>query len=177
MTALDPRVQTIVNSPLGDLRLVASPAGLAGLWFVERQRHAPHADRLAAWPTVPSHPVLDAAGQQLDEYFQGLRQGFDLPLDLRRGTAFQQAVWRALLAIPAGTTTSYSALAAGLGNTQAVRAVGAAVGRNPLCVVLPCHRVVGSNGSLTGYAGGLDRKQALLRLEGALIDKAHQSAG
>ncbi|MDQ7745474.1 methylated-DNA--[protein]-cysteine S-methyltransferase [Hydrogenophaga pseudoflava] len=176
MTALDSRVQTIVSSPLGDLRLVASPDGLAGLWFVEGQRHEPTAERLAAWPTVSSHPVLDAAVQQLDGYFRGQRQGFDLPLDLGQGTAFQQAVWRALMKIPAGTTTSYGVLAADLGRPLAVRAVGAAVGRNPLCVVVPCHRVVGSNGSLTGYAGGLDRKHALLRLEGALIDKAHQWA-
>lgn len=174
-TTLDRRVQTIVGSPLGDVRLVASPEGLAGLWFVERQRHAPTADRLAAWPTVSSHPVFDAAVQQLDEYFQGQRQGFDLPLDFKQGTAFQQTVWHALMKIPARATTSYGALAAGLGKPRAMRAVGAAVGRNPLSIVVPCHRVIGGNGSLTGYAGGLDRKQALLRLEGALIDKVHQS--
>lgn len=174
MTTADHRVQTIMGSPLGDVRLVASPDGLAGLWFVQRQRHEPSAERLAAWPTVASHPVLDAAKRQLDEYFHGRRQRFDLPIDLGQGTDFQQAAWRALLAIPAGTTTSYGALAARLGKHRAVRAVGAAVGRNPLSIVVPCHRVVGGNGSLTGYAGGLDRKQALLRLEGALIDKVHQ---
>lgn len=171
---LDHRIQTIVGSPLGDLRLVASTNGLAGLWFVQRQRHEPPAERLAAWPTVASHPVFEAASRQLDEYFHGRRQRFDLPLDLEQGTPFQRAVWKALLAIPAGTTTSYGALAYSLGKPQAVRAVGAAVGRNPLSIVVPCHRVVGGNGSLTGYAGGLDRKQALLQLEGALIDKPHQ---
>lgn len=174
MNTLDHRVQTIVDSPLGDLRLVASTRGLAGLWFVQRQRHEPPAERLAAWQTVASHPVLDAAARQLGEYFHGQRQRFDLALDLEQGTPFQRAVWRALLAIPAGATTSYGTLATGLGRPQAVRALGAAVGRNPLSIIVPCHRVVGSNGSLTGYAGGLDRKQALLELEGALIDKAHQ---
>ncbi len=174
MNTLDQRVQTIVGSPLGDLRLVASTRGLAGLWFVQRQRHEPPAERLAAWQTVASHPVLDAAARQLGEYFHGRRQRFDLALDLEQGTPFQRSVWRALLAIPAGATTSYGTLATGLGRPQAVRALGAAVGRNPLSIIVPCHRVVGSNGSLTGYAGGLDRKQALLELEGALIDKAHQ---
>lgn len=173
-TTLDHRVQTIVGSPLGDLRLVASINGLAGLWFVQRQRHEPPAERLAAWPTVASHPVLDKAAQQLDEYFHGRRQCFDLPLDLEQGTPFQRAVWEALLAIPAGATTSYGALAASLGKPRAVRAAGAAVGRNPMSIVVPCHRVLGGNGSLTGYAGGLDRKQALLQLELALIDKTHQ---
>lgn len=174
MNTLDQRVQTIVGSPLGDLRLVASTRGLAGLWFVQRQRHEPPAERLTAWQTVASHPVLDAAARQLGEYFHGQRQRFDLALDLEQGTPFQRSVWRALLAIPAGATTSYGTLATGLGRPQAVRALGAAVGRNPLSIIVPCHRVVGSNGSLTGYAGGLDRKQALLELEGALIDKAHQ---
>ena len=95
------------------------------------------------------------------------RQAFDLPLDLSGGTPFQQAVWRALLAIPSGATTSYGALARALGSPTAVRAVGAAVGRNPISIVVPCHRVLGAGGALTGYAGGLARKQALLRLEGA----------
>ena len=165
MNAIPHRVQTIVNSPLGEIRLVASPDGLAGLWFVQRQRHEPAAERLSAWPTVSSHPVLDATARQLDEYFQGRRQHFDLPLDLQQGTDFQRTVWRALLAIPPGANTTYGALAAGLGHPRAVRAVGAAVGRNPLSIVVPCHRVVGASGNLTGYAGGLDRKQSLLLLE------------
>ena len=100
---------------------------------------------------------------------RGERAGFDLALDLGGGTPFQQAVWQALLRIPRGQTASYVALARSIGKPQAVRAVGAAVGRNPLSVVVPCHRVLGSDGSLTGYAGGLERKQALLRLEGIAI--------
>ena len=159
------RVQKIVPSPLGGLRLMASPAGLAGVWFVQRQRHEPVAAELASWPTVLAHPVLDAAAEQLNEYFLGERRGFELPLDLDQGTPFQQDVWRALLDIRAGEPTSYGALATRIGRPQAVRAVGAAVGRNPLGIVVPCHRVVGAGGSLTGYAGGLDRKQALLQLE------------
>ena len=110
---------------------------------------------------------LRAAARQLAQYLAGTRQAFDLPLDLSGGTPFQQAVWRALLAIPSGATTSYGALARALGSPTAVRAVGAAVGRNPISIVVPCHRVLGAGGALTGYAGGLARKQALLRLEGA----------
>jgi methylated-DNA-[protein]-cysteine S-methyltransferase len=106
------------------------------------------------------------ARQQAQEYLRGERSGFDLPLDLSAGTAFQQSVWQALLRIPRGKTTSYGSLARTIGNVQAVRAVGAAVGRNPLSVAVPCHRVLGSDGGLTGYAGGLERKTALLRLEG-----------
>lgn len=175
MNSPDHRVQKIVSSPLGDLRLVASAQGLAGLWFVQRQRHEPPAGHVASWPRVKAHPVLDTAAQQLAEYFAGRRQGFELSLDLGQGTQFQRAVWQALRAIPCGTTLSYGALAASLGMPQAVRAVGAAVGRNPLGIVVPCHRVVGASGSLTGYAGGLDRKRTLLRLEGALIETTHQS--
>jgi methylated-DNA-[protein]-cysteine S-methyltransferase len=159
------RVQKIVPSPLGELRLVASPAGLAGIWFVLRQRHEPAPDELASWPAVGAHPLLDAAASQLNDYFLGHRQRFELLLDFEQGTPFQQSVWRALLEIPSGETTSYGALAARIGRPQAVRAVGAAVGRNPLGIVVPCHRVVGAGGSLTGYAGGLDRKQMLLQLE------------
>ena len=177
MNRADLRVQTIVPSPLGEIRLVASPRGLGGLWFVQRQRHEPPADLLAGWPHVQAHPVLDAAAQQLAEYFAGRRQRFELPLDLGQGTAFQRAVWQALLEIPWSTTTSYGALANRLGKRLAIRAVGAAVGRNPLSIVVPCHRVVGANGSLTGYAGGLERKQALLKLEGALMAPAHPSPG
>ena len=114
------------------------------------------------------HPVLRLAAEQLQQYLRGDRQPFDLPLDLAGGTAFQQAVWQALLRIPRGQTTSYGALARQMDRPTAVRAVGAAVGRNPLSMVVPCHRVLGKDGSLTGYAGGLDRKTALLRLEGVI---------
>ena len=122
---------------------------------------------MTGWQPDPAHPVLCIAAEQLTAYFAGQRSDFDLPLDLSHGTAFQQAIWQALLAIPHGTTTSYGELGARIGNPAAVRAVGAAVGRNPISVIVPCHRVIGMNGALTGYAGGLHRKTALLTLEGA----------
>jgi methylated-DNA-[protein]-cysteine S-methyltransferase len=153
------------SGPLGPMTLAATPNGLAGVWF-DGQRHGPET---SAWCRDPSHPVLLNAIAQLADYFAGRRLRFDLPLDLKAGTAFQQQVWQALLGIAPGATTSYSALGASIGKPAAVRAVGAAVGRNPVSIVVPCHRVVGADGSLTGYAGGLDRKTALLVLEGALI--------
>lgn len=156
-------VQARFESPLGPMILAATDRGLAGVWF-ERQRHLPDC---RAWPIAARHPVLDEAAAQLRAYFAGERTSFDLPLDLQGGTPFQQSVWRALLAIPRGTTVSYRALSAQAGCPAATRAVGAAIGRNPLSIVVPCHRVVGSDGSLTGYAGGIERKRALLQLEGA----------
>jgi methylated-DNA-[protein]-cysteine S-methyltransferase len=134
---------------------------LVGVWF-DGQKHQPDT---SAWATEATHPVLLAACEQMAQYFAGERLVFDLPLGLLAGTTFQRHVWAALRAIPAGTTTSYGALAQGVGRPKAVRAVGAAVGRNPLGIVVPCHRVVGSQGALTGYAGGLERKRALLELE------------
>jgi methylated-DNA-[protein]-cysteine S-methyltransferase len=155
-------VQARFDSPLGPMIVAATDQGVAGAWF-EGQRHMPvH----AGWPLRPDHPVLQLAIAQLDEYFRGERAVFDLPLDLQGGTEFQQSVWRALLAIPRGGTTSYLSLSQSIGKRSAVRAVGAAVGRNPLSIVVPCHRVIGTDGSLTGYAGGLERKSALLKLEG-----------
>lgn len=152
------------DSPLGPMILAASPTGLAGVWF-DGQRHQPDGSAWASADTADA--VLDAAGRQLEEYFAGRRLVFDLALDLSGGTAFQQAVWQALLGIAPGTTTSYGALGRQIGRASAVRAVGAAVGRNPVSIIVPCHRVMGHGGSLTGYAGGLHRKQALLTLEGA----------
>lgn len=149
-------------SPLGGMLLAATDRGLAGVWF-DGQRHHPDS---SGWRMDPAHPVLVQAKQQLDEYFAGRRANFDLPLDLQGGTPFQQSVWQALLAIPRGERRTYGQLSAGLGAPAAARAVGAAVGRNPVSIVVPCHRVLGADGSLTGYAGGLDRKTALLRLEG-----------
>ena len=157
-------VQTRYDSPLGPMIVAATNQGLAGLWF-EGQRHLPDTN---GWPHAPHHPVLAEAVAQLRDYFGGRRTRFDLPLDLQGGTAFQQSVWQALLAIPAGGTTSYGAIGLRVGRPSAVRAVGAAVGRNPVSIVVPCHRVLGRDGSLTGYAGGLDRKSALLELEGAI---------
>jgi methylated-DNA-[protein]-cysteine S-methyltransferase len=115
-------------------------------------------------PEAPSHPLLARAIAQLTDYWRGKRRHFELALDLR-GTPFQQAVWGHLLTIDCGDTSTYGAIATQIGKAAAVRAVGAAVGRNPVSVIVPCHRVVGSNGNLTGYAGGLDRKRALLSLE------------
>jgi methylated-DNA-[protein]-cysteine S-methyltransferase len=117
------------------------------------------------WTTDDAHPTLAAAAQQLREYFSGQRQSFDLPLQPAWGTPFQHDVWQALQRIPFGRTSTYGDIARDIGNPKAVRAVGAAIGQNPLTIVVPCHRVVGANGSLTGFAGGLDRKQYLLSHE------------
>ena len=166
-------VQTTFQSPLGPMTIAATSKGLAGLWFAG-QRHLPpelEAPTLASaksWPFDASHPILKKTITQLAEYFAGKRDQFELPLDLRGGTEFQQAVWQALLAIPQGETASYGQVSQRIGKPAAVRAVGAAVGRNPVSIIVPCHRVVGADGSLTGYAGGLDRKTALLKLESAL---------
>ena len=164
MKTTSERVCTTYQSPLGTMLLAATDRGLAGVWFTG-QRHGP-VD--VTWREDPSHPVLREAVAQLTAYFAGDRDTFDLPLDLQAGTAFQQSVWQALLAIPRGGTTSYAELGRQLGRPQAARAVGAAVGRNPISIVVPCHRVVGTGGALTGYAGGLERKTALLTLEGVL---------
>ena len=173
-------VQACTTTLLGPVRLAASPIGLSGLWF-EGQRHepGPWLYGATAWPEAHGHPVLQNAARQLQQYLAGQRASFDLPLDLSGGTPFQQAVWRALLTIGRGATTSYGALSRQLGRPLAVRALGAAVGRNPLSVVVPCHRVVGMDGSLTGYAGGLDRKRALLTLENAQLaaTSGHQPKG
>lgn len=149
------------STPLGTMTLAALDGYLVGVWF-DGQKHQPDPQ---AWPVNPTHPVLLAAQTQLADYFAARRTVFDLPLGLSGGTAFQQAVWLALLDIAPGATVSYGELARRIGKPQAVRALGAAVGRNPLSIVVPCHRVVGADGTLTGYAGGLDRKQALLALE------------
>ena len=147
-------------SPLGPLLLVRTKDGLAGAWF-EAQKH--HPAPIAA-PVRDDDPLLQRAAAQLATYFDGAATRFDLPLDLI-GTRFQTSVWRELLRIERGRTCSYGDIAKQLGNPTAGRAVGAAVGRNPLSVIVPCHRVLGSDGTLTGYAGGLERKTALLRLE------------
>lgn len=158
-------------SPLGPMTFAASELGLCGVWF-DGQRHEPD---LSQWPLVPleSLPVLLQTRDALAAYFAGEDLQFNMPLDLRGGTPFQQAVWQALLKIPAGATTSYSALSQHIGRPKAVRAVGAAIGRNPISVVVPCHRVVGSGGDLTGYAGGVDRKAWLLQRENAPIAAQH----
>ena len=154
-------VKTTFDSTLGPMTVAATDKGLAGVWF-DDQRHRP---AFADWPERADHPVLKKAVLQLKQYLAGKRSDFDLPLDLRGGTAFQQSVWQALLKIPAGATSTYGVVSTRVGKPKAVRAVGAAVGRNPISIIVPCHRVMGADGSLTGYAGGLHRKQALLKLE------------
>ena len=150
-------------SPVGTLTLVASDHGLAAvLWENDRPRRV----RLNLEAEENGHPVLVEAERQLAEYFAGRRQQFTLKLDVA-GTHFQRQVWNALLTIPFGETRSYRQIANQIGNPRAVRAVGAANGRNPLSIVAPCHRVIGSSGALTGFAGGLDVKARLLALEGA----------
>ncbi|WP_395060740.1 methylated-DNA--[protein]-cysteine S-methyltransferase [Polaromonas sp.] len=168
MKFANPIVQTRYASPLGSIIIAATAKGLAGLWF-DGQRHLPpELVGPAVWPSAPDHPVLKEVIRQLGEYFAGQRTEFEVPLDLACGTAFQQSVWQALLKIPQGGTASYSEVSARIGKPAAVRAVGAAVGRNPVSIIVPCHRVMGAGGALTGYAGGLERKSALLKLEGAL---------
>lgn len=157
-------VRTTYASPLGPLILAAAGDRLCGVWFDGQ----PHLPDMRHWHSAPDHPVLEQAKTQLNDYFAGRRSGFDLPLDLSSGTDFQQQVWRALLNIPTGSTCSYGALSAAIGKPSAVRAVGGAIGRNPLGIVVPCHRVIGAKGALTGYTGGLQHKVALLQLEGAL---------
>ncbi len=150
------------TSPLGDVLLAATPQGLAGVWFVHRQEHLPDSSQ---WVTNNAHPTLMAAATQLREYFDGQRQTFEIQLQPAWGTAFQRAVWQALQRIPYGHTSTYGDLARDIDNPKAVRAVGAAIGQNPHSIIVPCHRVLGANGSLTGFAGGLDRKKHLLALE------------
>jgi methylated-DNA-[protein]-cysteine S-methyltransferase len=165
MQFLPPPVRTTVTSPLGQLTLAAHDQALVGVWF-DFQEHLP---AMAHWRVDDQHPVLRQAAQELQEYFAGQRRTFGVPLDLGYGTDFQQRVWRSLLAIAAGTTSTYGAISLAIGNPSAVRAVGGAIGRNPIGIIVPCHRIIGANGALTGYAGGLERKVALLRLEGALL--------
>ena len=153
-------VEALVDTPLGAVRLAATDEGLTGLWFRGQQHEPPS---LAASIDAASHPVLTATARWLSAYFAG-SDAPQPPTD-PEGTPFQHQVWEALRTIAPGATSSYSALARQIGRPEAVRAVGAAIGRNPLSVLVPCHRVLGSGGALTGYAGGLGRKQALLALE------------
>jgi methylated-DNA-[protein]-cysteine S-methyltransferase len=154
--------KTTFDSPLGEVLVAATEQGVCGVYFVG-QKYFP-ADA-TTWEDAPGRPMLRQARRELLEYFAGRRKTFGVALD-PRGTPFQRRVWQALLAIGYGTTTTYGAIGAGLGDAGAARAVGAAVGRNPISIIVPCHRVVGAGGALTGYAGGIDRKRALLSLEG-----------
>ena len=151
-----------VESPVGKLKLVASANALVAILW-ERER--PNRIKLAIARSDPQQPILLETERQLGEYFAGTRNEFNLPLE-PAGTEFQKKVWRALRDIPFGQTRSYLDLAKSIGSAKAVRAVGAANGKNPLSIVVPCHRVVGANGTLTGFAGGLEVKAKLLAHEG-----------
>lgn len=154
-----------IESPIGRLMIATEDAGIRAVEFPEN-RHPVKRD--ADW-REGDHPLLDKAERQLGEYFASQRRDFDLPL-APRGTDFQLRVWQALRGIRFGQTWSYARLAQAIGNTSAMRAVGAANGRNPIPIIVPCHRVIGANGALTGFGGGLPTKEFLLRLEGALAD-------
>ncbi|MEQ1105095.1 methylated-DNA--[protein]-cysteine S-methyltransferase [Acinetobacter ursingii] len=148
-------------SPVGQLKLVANEQALVAiLWDNENPKRV----HLAELIEDVSHPILLNTQQQLIEYFSGQRKVFDIPLDFE-GTDFQKQVWSALLTIPYGETRSYKQIAQQLGHEKAVRAVGAANGKNPISIIAPCHRVIGAGGALVGFAGGLDKKEVLLRLE------------
>lgn len=151
----------LMPSPVGQLMLVANPQALiAVLW----DNDLPERVKLGEMKQNKKHPVLLKAKQQLEEYFKGQRTDFDVPIEFY-GTSFQQQVWQALLTIPYGETRSYKQIAQQIGNEKAVRAVGAANGKNPISIIAPCHRVIGTNGKLVGFAGGLERKEILLNIE------------
>ncbi len=155
--------QSRLGTPLGEVLLARTARGLAGAWFAGQKDHP----GVLGAAELPADPLLQLAARQITDYFDRQRRHFELPLDLH-GTPFQVAVWHALLRIEAGQTQSYADIARAISSANAVRAVGSAVGKNPVSIIVPCHRVIGSDGTLTGYAGGLDRKRALLCLEGAL---------
>ena len=152
------------QSPIGKLLLAASERGLAGVYFEEHR----HFKGMHGWLRDDDHSVLQQTQSQLADYFAGSRREFALPLDMSGGTAFQQSVWQALRTLAFGSTVSYLHIAKCIGKPGAVRAVGAANGRNPISIIVPCHRVIASSGALTGYAGGLDNKKILLALEAKL---------
>jgi methylated-DNA-[protein]-cysteine S-methyltransferase len=154
------RTHMVIDSPYGALTLVAEDDHLVGL-YLEAQRHRPDESSFGDRAPEPAEPPFAEAARQLKEYFAGQRSEFDLPLKLH-GTTFQQRVWTALCEIPFGATWTYGELAAHLGRPTASRAVGLANGKNPISIIVPCHRVIGSDGSLVGYGGGVERKRALL---------------
>ena len=160
----------VIGTPLGPLTYVVDDAGLAGVYY---PGHWTDPDEVAWGPRADaaSDPAFAGPVRQLEEYFAGDRRTFDLPLSLH-GSERARQVWTLLAAIPYGATTTYGTIAAHVGGGISARAVGGFVGHNPVSIVVPCHRVVGSTGSLTGYAGGLERKQYLLELEGAIPARA-----
>ena len=158
-------------TPVGELVVTASDAAITGVYFA-RSRRGPPPTHQAGWveaSTGPAADLLARARQQLEEYFARTRTTFDLPLEAL-GSAFEHRVWNALRQIPYGTTTTYGALAKRLGDKHATRAVGLANGKNPIPIIVPCHRVLGAKGELTGFGGGLDTKRWLLEHEGALME-------
>ncbi|MDA8321206.1 MAG: methylated-DNA--[protein]-cysteine S-methyltransferase [Actinomycetota bacterium] len=157
------RRHLVTDSPIGPLTLVAAEHRLAGV-YMRSTRHDPPPTAIGVAARAGDDDVLDAAAGQLAEYFAGSRTQFDLPVELD-GTQFQRTVWQTLRSIPYGATISYGELAGRIGQPSASRAVGLANGRNPVSIVVPCHRVIGANGSLTGYGGGIERKRFLLALE------------
>jgi methylated-DNA-[protein]-cysteine S-methyltransferase len=160
------RTHAVVDSPYGPLTLVSEGDQLVGL-YMEGQRHRPDVSAFGTRLPEPDEPPFTETVRQLGEYFAGRRDTFDLPLKLH-GTEFQRRVWAALCEIPYGQTWTYGELAVHIGRPTGARAVGLANGKNPIGVIVPCHRVIGSDGSLTGYGGGLHRKQLLLEHERAL---------
>ena len=152
------------ESPQGRMLLVATDDGIAGIYF-ERQKYFPRKDK--EWRRAPDHAALKRAKRELGEYFAGRRTRFDVPLD-PQGTAFQRKVWNAIVKVAYGRTLSYGELAKRAGQAGSARAAGAATGRNPIGIIVPCHRIMGANGALTGYAGGIGRKRALLALEAGM---------
>jgi len=157
------RRHAVIETQLGEVVLVADDASLVGLYFPDHW-YKPAAGTLGGRAEVADDPLFSETRRQLDEYLGGSRTTFDLPTSTR-GDAWQETVWALLREIPYGRTTTYGDLAGRLGDPGLAQAVGQAVGRNPLCVIVPCHRVVGRGGSLTGYAGGVRRKRILLELE------------
>jgi len=161
------RYTTVIDTPLGKMRAAARDEALTGLWFVG-QKYFPQGTE--AWFKKPDSPLFVLLNDWLKAYFSGEKPTVKIPL-APHGTEFQQAVWKLLLEIPYGKTTTYGAIAAQLSSTgkrAAAQAVGGAVGHNPISLLIPCHRVLGADGSLTGYAGGLEKKRALLELESAI---------
>lgn len=149
-------------SPIGTMIAAASNKALAGLWF-ESGRHMPD---MKNWKESNEHPILKQTRDEIDSYFKGTLKDFTVPMQAYWGTPLQQSVWESLKAIKPGETVTYGDIAENVGNSKAVRSVSTAIGHNPWSIVVPCHRVIGKDGTLTGYGGGLDKKKALLRLEG-----------
>jgi len=149
------------ESPMGKMLIVAADEGLRGLYFIDQKYYR---EVQSEWTRAPKHPVVRQTAREMQEYFAGKRRQFDIPL-APEGTPFQASIWKAISSVKYGDSITYSELARRAGHPDAIRAAGTATGRNPITIIVPCHRIVGSDGSLTGYAGGLDRKRALQELE------------